>query len=51
LVAKLLGHADASMTLRVYAHLWPDDEDRSRAAVDAMLLRSDVPTMRPQMEA
>ncbi|MEU8220898.1 site-specific integrase [Micromonospora taraxaci] len=33
-VAKLLGHADASMTLRVYAHLWPDDDDRSRQAVD-----------------
>lgn len=50
-VAKLLGHADASMTLRVYAHLWPDDEDRSREAVDAALRRSDVPTMRPSREA
>ena len=33
-VAERLGHADASMTLKVYAHLWPDDEDRSRQAVD-----------------
>ncbi|MDG4809928.1 tyrosine-type recombinase/integrase [Micromonospora sp. WMMD1120] len=33
-VAKLLGHKDASMTLRVYAHLWPDDDDRSRQAID-----------------
>jgi integrase len=45
-VAKLLGHADASMTLRVYAHLWPDDEDRSRDAVDAVF-RRDVPHPRP----
>jgi integrase len=50
-VAKLLGHADASMTLRVYSHLWPDDEDRSRDAVDAILRRSDVPTLRPAVEA
>jgi integrase len=36
-IAARLGHADASMTLRVYAHLWPDDEDRSRQAVDDAL--------------
>jgi integrase len=45
-VAARLGHANAAMTLNVYSHLWPDDEDRSREAVDAVLLR-DVPTMRP----
>jgi integrase len=50
-VAKLLGHADASMTLRVYAHLWPDDEDRSRQAVDDAFRRSDVPTVRPSKKA
>ncbi|WP_328382975.1 site-specific integrase [Micromonospora zamorensis] len=33
-VAERLGHADAAMTLRVYAHLWPEDEDRTRQAVD-----------------
>jgi integrase len=49
-VAKLLGHADASMTLRVYAHLWPDDDDRSRQAIDDAF-RRDVPTMRPTAEA
>lgn len=49
-VARLLGHADASMTLKVYAHLWPDDDDRSRAAIDAVFSR-DVPTMRPSKEA
>lgn len=36
------------VTLNVYSHLWPDDEDRSREAVDAVLGRADVPTMRPQ---
>jgi integrase len=33
-VAERLGHADPAMTWRVYAHLWPDDEDRSRQAID-----------------
>lgn len=49
-VAKLLGHANAAETLRTYAHLWVDDEDRSRDAVDAVLRRSDVPTLRPVAE-
>jgi integrase len=48
-VAERLGHANAAMTLNVYAHLWPDDEDRSRQAVDEALDVSpdDVPTVRP----
>jgi integrase len=50
-VAKLLGHANPNITLRTYAHLWPDDEDRSREAVDAVFRRTDVPTMRPRREA
>ncbi len=29
-----LGHATAEETLRTYAHLWPDDEDRARRAVE-----------------
>jgi integrase len=33
-VSERLGHANAAMTLNVYAHLWPDDEDRTRQAVD-----------------
>lgn len=36
-VAKFLGHANASMTLNVYAHLWPEDDDLTRAAIDAAL--------------
>jgi len=34
-VQAALGHATAAMTLDVYGHLWPDSEDRTRAAVDA----------------
>ena len=32
-----LGHASASGTLDTYSHLWPDAEDRTRAAVDDVL--------------
>jgi integrase len=31
-VAELLAEANAAMTWNVSAHLWPDDEDRSRDA-------------------
>lgn len=37
-VAARLGHKDATETLRTYAHLWPDDEDRTRQAVDTVLM-------------
>ncbi|MEU7678107.1 tyrosine-type recombinase/integrase [Micromonospora taraxaci] len=47
-VAARLGHADASMTLRVYAHLWPDDEDRSRQAVDDLFSARCAPPV-PQL--
>jgi integrase len=33
-VAERLGHDNAAMVLRVYAHLLPDSEDRTRRAVD-----------------
>lgn len=36
-VADYLGHADPGFTLRVYAHLMPEAEDRARSAVDAAL--------------
>lgn len=35
-VAERLGDTPA-MVLNVYAHLWPGDEDRTRAAVDSVL--------------
>lgn len=34
-VSERLGHSNAAMTLNVYSHLWPDDEDRTRQAVDS----------------
>jgi integrase len=33
-VQARLGHASATQTLDTYAHLWPDSDDRTRAAVD-----------------
>jgi integrase len=36
-VQARLGHATAAETLETYAHLWPNDEDRTRAVVEAML--------------
>lgn len=49
-VSTRLGHANAAMTLNTYAHLWPDDEDRTRQAIDN-LFRQDVPKMCPSREA
>ena len=42
-VSSALGHSNASITLRVYAHLWPTDEDRGRVIMDAAIgaLRAD----------
>lgn len=34
-VAERLGHEDATLVLRVYGHLLPDSEDRTRKALDA----------------
>jgi integrase len=39
-VQSRLGHASAVETLNVYSHLWPDDEDRTRQAVDDLLADS-----------
>lgn len=36
-VQSRLGHASAAETLDTYSHLWPDSEDQTRAAVDAVL--------------
>jgi integrase len=36
-VQSRLGHASAAETLDTYAHLWPDNEERTRAAVDDVL--------------
>jgi integrase len=39
-VQARLGHASAKTTLDTYGHLFPDEEDRTRAAVDAALQSS-----------
>ncbi|MCG8916794.1 tyrosine-type recombinase/integrase [Actinokineospora sp. PR83] len=31
-VQRALGHSSATVTLKVYAHLWPDAADRTRSA-------------------
>lgn len=36
-VAHRLGHKDARETLKTYAHLWPDDDDRMVAASDGLV--------------
>jgi integrase len=32
-----LGHASAAETLDSYSHVWPDSDDRTREAIDAVL--------------
>lgn len=36
-VAARLGHADASITLRVYSHLWPTDDEATRTAAEGLV--------------
>lgn len=36
-VQAVLGHSTAAQTLTVYSHLWPGDDDRARAVMDAVL--------------
>lgn len=36
-VAARLGHKSPNLTLAVYAHLWRDDEDRAREAIERQL--------------
>ncbi|UGQ14329.1 site-specific integrase [Yinghuangia sp. ASG 101] len=36
-VQVVLGHSSAVITLRVYSHLWPGDEDRTRSVMDSVL--------------
>jgi integrase len=39
-VQEVLGHASATETLEVYAHLWPADQDRAREAMAQSLATS-----------
>jgi integrase len=43
-VQERLGHTSAQMTLDTYSHLWPDSDDSTRAAVDAVLGSSVPPS-------
>ena len=36
-VSVILGHANAAITLGVYSHLWPGDDERARSILDAAL--------------
>ncbi len=47
-VQSRLGHATADETLNTYSHLWPDTEDRSRAAVDDGLGKALTAQRRPR---
>jgi integrase len=42
-VSDRLGHSNVAMTLNVYSHLFPADEDRTRQAVDEAFRRKIVP--------
>lgn len=42
-VQSRLGHKSAMETLDTYVHLWPDSEESTRAAVDAVLRPPSVP--------
>ena len=48
-VSDRLGHSNAAMTLNVYSHLWGDDEDRTRSAIDT-LFQPGAPQVRPARE-
>lgn len=45
-VQARLGHASASETLDTYSHLWPDSDDRTREAIDAVLGKSAIAVAR-----
>jgi hypothetical protein len=35
-VSEYMGHSDPGLTLKIYAHLMPDSQDRARKAMQAM---------------
>lgn len=37
-VQSRLRHASATTTLNAYAHLWPDSDDATRSAMEAVLV-------------
>jgi hypothetical protein len=49
-VSAALGHSPAAITLGVYSHLWGNDEDRIRDAVDLALTPRAEDSLRTQWE-
>ena len=49
-VQSVLGHGSAAITLKVYAHLWPGDDDQTREVMESTLgfLRTDCGLDAPQ---
>lgn len=47
-VQERLGHASAAETLDTYSHLWPDSDDRTREAVDSVLLPNSADSLRTE---
>lgn len=47
-VAERLGHENATLVLTTYGHLMPDNEDRTRRAVDLAWSGSDLASQRPR---
>lgn len=50
-VSEYLGHHDASVTLRVYAHLMPVAEGRALRAIEAAFEADDGPVTAPEAES
>ena len=42
-MAQLVDHSDPGFTLRVYTHLMPSSEDRTRRAIDDLFAGGDRP--------
>jgi integrase len=42
-LSAYLGHADPGFTLRIYTHLLPNSEDRTRRAIDKALEEAEDP--------
>ena len=47
-VQARLRHASAKTTLDAYGHLWPDSDDSTRVAVDAVFMARDVAVQTPR---
>ncbi len=42
-VQARLGHKNASETLDTYSHLWPDEEEQTRTAIDLVMSTRPTP--------